>query len=116
MDEFNSYPTRRPIFSVSAIIITTLPIVIMIIGAIRLLVLGVPEDSSVTLGGKILLHLIFCSLGAPFASLISILSSYIAKERGESGRVCKAARIYAKAVLYGCIAFLVILVIISLVI
>ena len=114
MDEINNYPTRRPAFSVAAIIITTIPIVIMIAGALRLLILGSSDDELVKVGGKILLHLIFCSLGAPFASLISILVSYIARERGESLRICGGARVYAKAVMFGCLAFLAILIIISL--
>ena len=116
MDEFNNYPTRRPLFSVWAIIITTLPLVVMIVGTIRLLILGSSEGELVGVGGKILLHLIFCSLGAPFASLISILASYFARERGESLVICKNARVYAKAVMFSCLAFLAILVIISVIV
>lgn len=106
MDEQNNYPTRRPLFSISAIVITTIPIIIMIVGTVKLLLSGRTDDAFVNVGGEILLHLMFCALGAPFASMISILASYIAKERGESMRVCKSARVYAKVVLFVCIAFL----------
>lgn len=107
MDEQNNFPTRRPLFSISAIVITTVPIIIMIVGTLKLLIDGGrADDTFVNVGGEILLHLVFCALGAPFASMISILASYIAKERGESFRICKAARIYAKVVMFVCLAFL----------
>lgn len=114
MDEYN-IPTKKPTFCISSIIITTIPLVLMVTGTIRLLVAGGVDDTFVKLWGEILLHLIFCALGGPFASMISILATYIAKERGESMRFCKAARVYAKVVLFACLAFLAIIFVISLV-
>ena len=114
MDEYN-FPTRKPTFCIASIIITTVPLVLMIVGTLRLLIAGGVDDTFVKLWGEILLHLIFCALGGPFASVISILATYIAKERGESIRFCKGARVYAKVVLFACLAFLAIVFIISLV-
>lgn len=106
MDEQYDIPTRRPLFSVSSIIISTIPIVVMIVGVIKLLLTGNTDSEAVDTGAKILLHLVFCCLGAPFAGVIGILAPYIAKERGERIGICKAARVYAKVVLFASLAFL----------
>ena len=106
MDEFNNYPSRKPTFCIASLIITTIPLLIMLVGTIRLLILGGVDESFVSVGAEILLHLAFCALGAPFASMISILATYIARERGEDQRFCLRSRVYAKIVLFGSLAFL----------
>ena len=113
MDEQNNFPTRRPMFSIASVVITTIPLIIMIVGSIKILCAG--GDETMDFGAKLLLHLMFCTLGAPFASMISILASYIGRERGESKSFCKSARVYAKIVLFASLAFLAGVVVYSLI-
>jgi len=112
MDE-NNFPTRRPTFCIASIVITTIPLILMLVGTLRILLVGTADDSVINMGAEILLHLMFCALGGPFACVISILATYIAKERGESATLCGASRTYAKSVLFGCLVFLAILAIIA---